>query len=297
MTVRPAIATPGAADHGRQRRHHRGRRRRPCRHSAGAGAGGSGLRVNVNDLNRQSLDILAAGELPFIEHGAQSVLRQGTGRQPAGVHQFIRQDFAGGPVIITIGTPVDEFLNPVRQVVQDCIDAMLPALADGQLLVLRSTVFPGTTELAGVLSASQGPQAESGVLPGAGGAGQRAERIARDAADRQRLHAGGRAGRRRPVRAHHAGSGGAVADRGRVRQAVQQRLSLHRVRRDQRVLPGRQIGRRRLSTRAGGDEAQLSARTEHSAPGLRRRSLPGQGHHATHAHLPAISSASATPRC
>jgi UDP-N-acetyl-D-mannosaminuronic acid dehydrogenase len=31
-------------------------------------------------------------------------------------------------------------------VVQDCIDALLPHLADGQLLILRSTVFPGTTE-------------------------------------------------------------------------------------------------------------------------------------------------------
>jgi UDP-N-acetyl-D-mannosaminuronic acid dehydrogenase len=39
-------------------------------------------------------------------------------------------------------------------VVQDCIDAMLPRLADGQLLVLRSTVFPGTTDwLASYLTA------------------------------------------------------------------------------------------------------------------------------------------------
>jgi len=30
--------------------------------------------------------------------------------------------------------------------VQDCIDALLPHLAEGQLLVLRSTVFPGTTD-------------------------------------------------------------------------------------------------------------------------------------------------------
>jgi UDP-N-acetyl-D-mannosaminuronic acid dehydrogenase len=34
----------------------------------------------------------------------------------------------------------------VRKVVQDCIDALLPHLVDGQLLVLRSTVFPGTTD-------------------------------------------------------------------------------------------------------------------------------------------------------
>ena len=58
----------------------------------------------------------------------------------------------GGPVIVTIGTPIDEFLNPVRRVVQDCIDAMLPPLVDGQLLILRSTVFPGTTDWLDVLS-------------------------------------------------------------------------------------------------------------------------------------------------
>jgi len=49
-------------------------------------------------------------------------------------------------VIITIGTPVDKFLNPERGVVQDCIDALLPYLRDGQLLVLRSTLYPGTTD-------------------------------------------------------------------------------------------------------------------------------------------------------
>ena len=52
----------------------------------------------------------------------------------------------GGPVIITIGTPIDEFLNPVRKVVQEAVDWLLPSLADDQLLILRSTVFPGTTD-------------------------------------------------------------------------------------------------------------------------------------------------------
>src|SRR5581483_7517860 len=53
---------------------------------------------------------------------------------------------SAGPVIVTIGTPVDEFLNPVRHVIQDCIDSLLPHLRDGQLLVLRSTLYPGTTD-------------------------------------------------------------------------------------------------------------------------------------------------------
>jgi UDP-N-acetyl-D-mannosaminuronic acid dehydrogenase len=106
----------------------------------------AGLRVNVNDLNRESLEALQAGRLPFIEHGAQTVLSKALiNRRLVFTHTSDRIS-TGGPVIITIGTPVDEFLNPVRKVVQDCVDALLPSLADGQLVVLRSTVFPGTTE-------------------------------------------------------------------------------------------------------------------------------------------------------
>ena len=51
-----------------------------------------------------------------------------------------------GPVIVTIGTPVDEFLNPVQAEIQRCIDGLLPHVSDEQLLILRSTVYPGTTD-------------------------------------------------------------------------------------------------------------------------------------------------------
>ena len=106
----------------------------------------AGLRVNVNDLNRESLEALQAGRLPFIEHGAANVLSQAlTSRRLVFTHSSDRIS-GNGPVVITIGTPIDEFLNPVRKVVQDCVDALLPSLADGQLVVLRSTVFPGTTD-------------------------------------------------------------------------------------------------------------------------------------------------------
>jgi UDP-N-acetyl-D-mannosaminuronic acid dehydrogenase len=90
--------------------------------------------------------MLRAGCLPFIEYGAEAALQKALLEcrlvftcSPEGVSK-------GGAVIITIGTPIDEFLNPVRKVVQDCIDDVLPFLADGQLVVLRSTVFPGTTD-------------------------------------------------------------------------------------------------------------------------------------------------------
>jgi len=106
----------------------------------------AGLRVNVNDINGATLDTLKGGRLPFIEHGAEAVLAEAlTGKRLVFTDTPDRIS-TGGPVIITIGTPIDEFLNPVRRVVQECIDALLPRLVDGQLVVLRSTVFPGTTD-------------------------------------------------------------------------------------------------------------------------------------------------------
>ncbi len=106
----------------------------------------AGLRVNVNDLNQASLDTLRAGRLPFIEHGAEAVLAKALAGKRLVFTNASDKISIGGPVIITIGTPIDEFLNPVRRVVQDCFDAVLPTLKDGQLVVLRSTVFPGTTD-------------------------------------------------------------------------------------------------------------------------------------------------------
>ncbi len=106
----------------------------------------AGFRVNVHDINRDVLETLQSGRLPFIEYGGEALLAKAL-EQNRLVFTSLPADISpNGPVIITIGTPIDEFLNPIRKVVQDCIDALLPHVVDGQLLVLRSTVFPGTTD-------------------------------------------------------------------------------------------------------------------------------------------------------
>jgi UDP-N-acetyl-D-mannosaminuronic acid dehydrogenase len=106
----------------------------------------AGYRVNVHDLNREVLETLQAGRLPFIEYGGEALLAKALEQKRLVFTSSPADISRPGPVIVTIGTPIDEFLNPVREVVQRCLDALLPHLADGQLLVLRSTVFPGTTD-------------------------------------------------------------------------------------------------------------------------------------------------------
>ena len=105
-----------------------------------------GLTVNINDLNTSCLDTLRSGRMPFIEHGADELLQKALAEGRLLFTNSPSEISTKGPVIVTIGTPVDEFLNPVRRVIQDCIDPLLPHMRDGQLLILRSTLFPGTTD-------------------------------------------------------------------------------------------------------------------------------------------------------
>src|SRR5919201_1444238 len=48
-------------------------------------------------------------------------------------------------VVITVGTPIDEHLSPEIEAVSDALLGIADCLRDGQLLVLRSTVYPGVT--------------------------------------------------------------------------------------------------------------------------------------------------------
>jgi UDP-N-acetyl-D-mannosaminuronic acid dehydrogenase len=106
----------------------------------------AGMTVNINDLNEATLATLKSGKLPFIEHGAAPLLTKALADNRLIFSSSPGMISRSGPVIVTIGTPVDEFLNPVQAPVQRCIDDLLPHLSDDQLLVLRSTVYPGTTD-------------------------------------------------------------------------------------------------------------------------------------------------------
>ena len=49
-------------------------------------------------------------------------------------------------IIVTIGTPVDEYLDPSVCSFDHALEQLLTQVHPGQLLVLRSTVFPGVTD-------------------------------------------------------------------------------------------------------------------------------------------------------
>jgi len=68
-------------------------------------------------------------------------------------------------VVVVIGTPVDEHLNPDPLAVPQAIAAVGPQLVDGQLLVLRSTVYPGVTAMVERLVATLGREIDVAFCP------------------------------------------------------------------------------------------------------------------------------------
>jgi UDP-N-acetyl-D-mannosaminuronic acid dehydrogenase len=106
----------------------------------------SGYRVGIDDIDAAKVEQVRSGNVPFLENGAEELLRKllPTGRLvlAADPGLLARTDI----VILVIGTPIDEFMNPSVRVFDKVLDDLVPHLKDGCLVVLRSTVFPGTTE-------------------------------------------------------------------------------------------------------------------------------------------------------
>ena len=106
-----------------------------------------GLRVAAYDIDPSAVARVMAGSMPFDEPGAPEVL----GRALAAGSFVASADpdvvSRGEHIVVVIGTPVDEHLNPGAHVVPEAVEALAPQLRAGQLLVLRSTVYPGVTAL------------------------------------------------------------------------------------------------------------------------------------------------------
>jgi UDP-N-acetyl-D-mannosaminuronic acid dehydrogenase len=103
--------------------------------------------------------------MPFAEHGATEVLQQVVA---AGLLEASTDPAIVGSaehVVVVIGTPVDEHLNPDQAAIPNALGGCTEYLRDGQLLVLRSTVYPGVTALVEKMVAGTGRQIEVAFCP------------------------------------------------------------------------------------------------------------------------------------
>ena len=68
-------------------------------------------------------------------------------------------------MIVVIGTPVDEFLAPSMTIFERTVDQLAPHLRPDALVVLRSTVYPGTTAFVASHLADRGLTADVACCP------------------------------------------------------------------------------------------------------------------------------------
>ena len=101
-----------------------------------------GLRVMLYDVNKDTGKLISSGKLPYVEYGASKLLRQNlkNGLLNISYNKTVIKNSKN--VVVTIGTPIDEYLNPKANVFLDSIEEIKPYLSKEQLLVIRSSVYP-----------------------------------------------------------------------------------------------------------------------------------------------------------
>ena len=104
----------------------------------------AGFEVTLYDINEDALAAIGRGEVPFREEGAEELLRRTLPTGRLGLSSDAASVRDADAVVSVIGTPVDEHLNPKLIPFMEAMDGILGRLRDDQLLILRSTVSPGT---------------------------------------------------------------------------------------------------------------------------------------------------------
>jgi UDP-N-acetyl-D-mannosaminuronic acid dehydrogenase len=124
----------------------------------------AGLSVVLYDVDAAKAERVRSGEMPFAEPGCDEMLARVVGRRLV-VSSDASQVSSAEYVVVVVGTPVDEHLNPDPMVVTVAVEELADHLVDGQMMVLRSTVFPGTTAVVEQVLASLGRRIDVAFCP------------------------------------------------------------------------------------------------------------------------------------
>ena len=105
-----------------------------------------GLRVCLCDIDENKAKAVEKGEMPFIEYGAEPALKRVLKEKKLTVSLDGRNISKAKYIILAIGTPVDEYLNPKTRQFLEFFDTILKYLNPKQTIIIRSTVYPHTCQ-------------------------------------------------------------------------------------------------------------------------------------------------------
>jgi UDP-N-acetyl-D-mannosaminuronic acid dehydrogenase len=105
----------------------------------------AGAQTVLVDVDKEAVGTVCSGRFPFLEQDGDAQLRAALAK---GLRATVQPDEAAGAdvTVFVTGTPVDEHLNPKLSTLLHVIDEYQDLLRPGTLVVMRSTLFPGTME-------------------------------------------------------------------------------------------------------------------------------------------------------
>jgi UDP-N-acetyl-D-mannosaminuronic acid dehydrogenase len=124
-----------------------------------------GLQVTLYDINAAAVAVVNAGRLPFAEEGAAPLVAAAVADGRLRATTDPGSVATAEHIVVVVGTPVDEHLNPDLAAVPRAIERCVEHLRDGQLVILRSTVHPGVTALTEKLLQRYGVDADVAFCP------------------------------------------------------------------------------------------------------------------------------------
>ncbi len=104
-----------------------------------------GKKVVLYDINEKSIESVNKKQMPFMEEHADKLLGKVVENKKLSATNDTSVIKKSEVLVMVIGTPVDEHLNPRLHDVIKAIKEIEKYLDDEQLLVLRSTLYPGAS--------------------------------------------------------------------------------------------------------------------------------------------------------
>lgn len=97
------------------------------------------------DLNKKSIEGLNNGKMPYKEEGGQQLLKKVLKKKNIIFTDNYEKIKKSKYIIITVGTPLDSKKKPDMSLVFSVIKKLKKYITDSSSIILRSTIFPGTT--------------------------------------------------------------------------------------------------------------------------------------------------------
>src|SRR3954451_7679313 len=117
----------------------------------------AGLRVLGVDKDADRLGALREGGMPVVEPGTDDLLSRVVSSGRLSLSERAADAAQATSIVLTVGTPTFSHIEIDMGDIRSVLDDLLPLLSTGQLVVLRSTIAPGTIEfVAGYLEKQRG---------------------------------------------------------------------------------------------------------------------------------------------